>query len=211
LRTKKSYNHHFDFKGIKKIAIISDTHIGDRIFSLHPNLLPELVKQQVDLIVHAGDIGSSRVLSDLEKIAPVVAVRGNRDIQFSRKLPLITRIKTSEVTICITHGHGGFLHYIKDKWYHYRDGYQFDRYHQYLKTINNHAEITIFGHTHRPENFRTKEGLIFNPGSCSIKLTGMKYPTFGLIQINTDGTFHAQHVPLRGYVRYFGFWNKEIG
>lgn len=33
----------------------------------------------VDLILHAGDVGSSEVLETLKGIAPVVAVRGNND------------------------------------------------------------------------------------------------------------------------------------
>ncbi len=51
----------------KVIGIISDTH---------GLLRPEAVEalRDVDLILHAGDVGSSEVLETLKQIAPVVAV-----------------------------------------------------------------------------------------------------------------------------------------
>jgi len=49
----------------------------------------------VDLIIHAGDIGKEEVLAALEKIAPVVAVRGNMDrAEWALKIP-----ETEVVTI----------------------------------------------------------------------------------------------------------------
>jgi putative phosphoesterase len=55
-----------------KIGIISDTH---------GLLRPEAVERLagVDHIIHAGDIGRPDVISELRKIAPVTAVRGNID------------------------------------------------------------------------------------------------------------------------------------
>ena len=54
------------------IGVISDTH---------GLLRPEAVKalEGVELIIHAGDIGDPRILRDLERLAPVHAVRGNTD------------------------------------------------------------------------------------------------------------------------------------
>lgn len=57
---------------MKSIGLISDTH----------GLLREEAVQAlggVDLIIHAGDIGSEEVIRELRKIAPVIAVRGNCD------------------------------------------------------------------------------------------------------------------------------------
>ena len=53
-------------------GVISDTH---------GVLVPEALKvlMGVDLIIHAGDIDTPAVLNDLNRIAPVVAVRGNMD------------------------------------------------------------------------------------------------------------------------------------
>ena len=65
----------------KIIGVISDTH---------GLLRPEAIKylKDVDLIIHAGDVGSEKVLNDLKQIAPVYAVRGNCDQEeWAKKLP----------------------------------------------------------------------------------------------------------------------------
>ena len=56
-----------------KIGVISDTHGLVR---------PEVYKafEGVDLILHAGDIGTMDVIIELEAIAPVKAVAGNVDV-----------------------------------------------------------------------------------------------------------------------------------
>ena len=55
-----------------RIGVISDTH-----GLVRPQALRAL--RGVDLIVHAGDVGTPEVLDALRAIAPVVAVRGNND------------------------------------------------------------------------------------------------------------------------------------
>jgi uncharacterized protein len=54
------------------IGIISDTH---------GLLRPEAVRMlaHVDHIIHGGDIGDSRIITALRRIAPVTAIRGNVD------------------------------------------------------------------------------------------------------------------------------------
>ncbi len=55
-----------------RIGVISDTHglvRGEAMAALHGS----------DLILHAGDVGSSDDLEALAAIAPVLAVRGNVD------------------------------------------------------------------------------------------------------------------------------------
>lgn len=55
-----------------QIGVISDTH---------GLLRPEAVQvlQGVDLILHAGDVGSPEILTKLQAVAPAFAVRGNID------------------------------------------------------------------------------------------------------------------------------------
>lgn len=55
-----------------RIGVISDTH-----GLLRPQALAALAGSE--LILHAGDIGTPEVLSALEAVAPVLAVRGNND------------------------------------------------------------------------------------------------------------------------------------
>ncbi len=70
-----------------KVGIISDTRIATP-----GQPLPSRVKEAfagVDLIIHAGNITKEFVLEELERIAPVVAVRGGLDdpADFKRDLP----------------------------------------------------------------------------------------------------------------------------
>ena len=55
-----------------KLGIISDTHD-----LLRPEVLSAL--NDVDVILHAGDISSQKTLDQLRETAPLYAVRGNAD------------------------------------------------------------------------------------------------------------------------------------
>jgi putative phosphoesterase len=82
---------------IKVIGVISDTH----------GLLREqaiAVLAGVDLIVHAGDIGSPDVLDGLRAIAPVYAVRGNNDRDvWARELPLTDVVEAGAHQLYLLH------------------------------------------------------------------------------------------------------------
>jgi putative phosphoesterase len=55
-----------------RIAVISDTH-----GRLYRRVLESCAG--ADHIIHAGDVGSMAVLEELARLAPLTAVRGNRD------------------------------------------------------------------------------------------------------------------------------------
>ena len=60
------------------IGLLSDTHIA---FADQP--LPTQVKeafQGVDLILHLGDVWIPAILDELEEVAPVLAARGDDDM-----------------------------------------------------------------------------------------------------------------------------------
>lgn len=60
--------------GALHLVVVADTH------SLPHERSPELIAgEHPDRILHAGDIGDTSVLTDLAKIAPLSAVRGNID------------------------------------------------------------------------------------------------------------------------------------
>jgi putative phosphoesterase len=82
------------------LGVVSDTHGLVR---------PEAVRdlQGVDLIVHAGDIGGIHVFRALEAIAPVVAVRGNVDLdQWAGRLPQTAVIEVGPVLLYLLHDLG---------------------------------------------------------------------------------------------------------
>jgi putative phosphoesterase len=120
------------------VGIISDTH-----GLLRPEALNVL--QNSDLIVHAGDIGSPLVISGLENLAPVIAVRGNMDSEkWATKIPLTELIEVK----------GLFVHVIHDI--------------ARLGVVPETAGIRIIinGHTHKPRIREEKGVLYINPGSA---------------------------------------------
>jgi len=61
-----------------KFGLLADTHIPGSMKELWPQVADAF--KGVDLILHGGDITSSRVLDWLERIAPVMAAEGNHDV-----------------------------------------------------------------------------------------------------------------------------------
>ena len=79
------------------IGILSDTH-----GYFHPELADVLAG--VDLILHAGDLGSEDVLDTLEAIGPTRAVWGNVDgWELRRRIPEHQRLTLEGVTFWMTH------------------------------------------------------------------------------------------------------------
>ena len=83
------------------IGLISDTHIPDRAKEI-----PEKVFEafsEVDLIMHAGDLTSPKVIDDLEQIAPVMAIQGNMDRARGIDLPAAKVIEAEGLKIGIVY------------------------------------------------------------------------------------------------------------
>ena len=87
-----------------RVGVVADSHIPDRMRALPPTALEALAG--VDAILHAGDICVQRVLDALAAVAPVYAVRGNRDLLL--RLPLDRELSFEVVKVGLTHGHGGW-------------------------------------------------------------------------------------------------------
>ena len=131
-------------------AVISDTHGKPP-----PALFPTLAKIRPSLILHAGDIGDSRILTALGKISRTVFVRGNVDPSgpaWPDSVTLQIRIgKTARLDLLLLHI--GVTHLRLNK--------------NALSLLQqNPARIVVFGHSHVP--FLGLDGAItlFNPGSA---------------------------------------------
>ena len=79
------------------VGVISDTH----------GTLPQAARQALqgsDLIIHAGDLHTPKILSQLEQIAPVKAVRGNMDRGNEiRQLPASEVVQVGDIHIYVLH------------------------------------------------------------------------------------------------------------
>ncbi len=180
------------------IGVVADTHIPDRSPQLPRGLLPSLKEAKVALILHAGDISVPSVLETLKQVAPVVAVRGNRDILMRKALPLVVSIRIGGTEIGLTHGHGSLGRYLVDKIRHLRNGYRIEDYRGYLRDLFPEAQAIVFGHTHHPEARVDPDGvLLFNPGAASKPFFPGTYPSYGLLTIAHDGRVKGHIIPLR--------------
>ncbi|MEM7411168.1 MAG: metallophosphoesterase family protein [Myxococcota bacterium] len=121
-----------------RIGVISDTH-----GLVRPEALDALAG--VERILHAGDIGGPDVLSQLESVAPVVAVRGNNDRgAWADALPLTEVV---EVEACLLY----LLH---------------EREHLDLDPVAAEFHAVITGHSHKPGSEEKNGVLYLNPGSA---------------------------------------------
>ena len=130
------------------IGLISDTHIPDRARILPQNVIDAF--SDVELILHAGDLTSPKVIDELEEIAPVMAVQGNMDRANGIDLPKAKIVEVEGLKIGLIHG----------EVYPRADS---DQLLYLAKELN--VDILVSGHSHQPK-IEQKEGiLLLNPGS----------------------------------------------
>ena len=148
------------------LGVIADTHIPDRAKSLPKAALEIFSNRQVSAILHAGDLSVSRILRQLEEIAPVFAIRGNTDVLLLGRLPWKCRLEFEEVSIGMAHGHGNWLKYIPNRIDFFFNGpKQFSYYEETARRQMSGCRVVVCGHTHVPANYWIEGQLIFNPGS----------------------------------------------
>jgi len=148
------------------LGILSDTHIPDRARELPPRLLEIFRSEGVDTILHAGDICIPGVLQELEEIAPVYAVRGNRDIYALRHLPMQLVMTFEGYKVGMVHGHGGLRDYLSDKARIMVYGINENRYRKRVIKALSGVNVMVFGHLHRRFYEWTQGVLLLNPGSA---------------------------------------------
>jgi hypothetical protein len=150
-----------------KIGIVSDTH-----GLLRPETIQAL--EGVERILHLGDVGKISVIDELNKIAPVTAVRGNVD----REGPC-AELPETDVVMLGDH----YVYMLHD-----------------LNTIHLNPAAAKFaavlsGHTH-VANFVTRRGVLyFNPGSCGPRRFEL-HPTIGLLTLKKNGELVPKIVQL---------------
>lgn len=167
------------------LGLVADTHVPDRRRQLHPGLLPALRAAGVSQILHAGDISRPRVLAELAQVAPVLAVRGNRDWFHCADLPLTRGLVAGGLRIGLTHGHGGWRAYLADRLRYLVMGPQsFEFFAERALAMLPDAQVVVFGHSHEPMITQVGDTLVINPGSVCCQALPGRAPTFGLLHIN---------------------------
>ena len=150
-----------------KIGVISDTH-----GLLRPEVAPALAG--VERILHLGDVGKISILGELEKIAPVTAVRGNVDREGRcGELPETDVVLIADRYVYMLH----------------------DLETLHLDPAAGKFAAVLFGHSHIPNFYRRKGVLYFNPGSCGPRRFDLPV-SVGLLTVSDDGEFEAEIVKL---------------
>lgn len=178
------------------IGVIADTHIPDRVKELDPRVCSIFRASQVQVILHAGDVSVPAVLAELETIAPVYAVRGNRDWVYLKSLPLRRELLFEGVKVGLVHGHGSLGSYIQDKMHHSLLGLDESIYFRRVLAAFPDAQVIVFGHMHLPVILRVGERLLFDPGSACCPPTKNHTPSLGLLHIQAGGEIRVEIIPL---------------
>lgn len=153
----------------RKILVVSDSH------GYNTNLRKAIEAfgprgEQLEMLIHLGDIQGS--LESIEKLVdcPVEAVSGNCD--FAPELQGTKIISIGKEKALITHGH--------------RYGCKSGTGAMKELAKANGAGIVLFGHTHMPllENYSDMK--VMNPGSISMPRQDGRRPTYLVITIEED-------------------------
>lgn len=124
------------------VGLISDTHGLVRAAVMH-------ALRDVELILHAGDVGNRDVLIELATIAPVQAVYGNVDDIHMPELDAHRWLSLEGWQVHVSHGHEVGRPSPATLLRQYPD-----------------AGVLVFGHTHRALVHREGERLVVNPGAA---------------------------------------------
>jgi len=179
------------------LGLIADTHVPDRKRELNPQVIPIFKQARVSMILHAGDISVSRVLAELEQVAPVAAVRGNRDWFRFKDLPLKRIVEIGGKRIGLTHGHLSWGNYAGDKLNFLLRGPQtFDFFAQRAAKEMEGVDALVFGHNHEPMVKEMDGKLVINPGSACCQVLKDRLPTVGLLHIE-EGEIRVEIVELK--------------
>lgn len=177
------------------LGVISDTHIPDRVPRLNDRVFEVFREAGVQQILHAGDIMSQAVLDELAQVAPVQAVRGNRDIWNLKHLPDRLQLDVEGVRIGLTHGHGKLADYVYEKFEIAIKGKRVGRYLRRVVADFPQAQVVVFGHLHVAGILNLDGKLVVNPGSASCPFPRSLKPSVGLLYVEA-GQARAEIVEL---------------
>jgi len=137
--------------------------------------------RDADMILHAGDIVSRRVLERLDE-RDVIAVCGNMDdYEVAGLIPQVRVVEAAGIRIGLIHGWGsseGLAHRVASRF------------------SENSPDIVVYGHSHIPFWGTVRGQRLFNPGSASMNRHGSP-GTVGWLLIDEEEVI-GQIVRLKG-------------
>lgn len=166
-----------------RIGLLSDTHVPEAEKEFPPEFLAAF--QDVDLILHAGDIYLLSVLDALESVAPVLASRGDDDYGAT-----LTDHRVKDKHILQLEGKTLWLvhqrpYYLMSSWWENKVS---------SGEISN-PDIVVFGHEHKTDVKQVNGILFVNPGSPTFLHYRRGPGTIGILDI-IDGKAEATIIQL---------------
>jgi len=156
-------------KASKTVGLISDTHVPVRAKRI-PNAVFK-VFENVDFIVHAGDLVQLAVIDELEQLAPVLAVHGNMDgPEVSGALPKLNSLKVSDWKIGVMHDPSTLFGMGKMREIAKQNGFN----------------VFVYGHTHNSSIKWEGKTLYINPGSPTNPTSFISKPSVALLKITRE-------------------------
>jgi putative phosphoesterase len=152
------------------IGVLADTHVPEQLARIPAQAMEVLRDRSVSTILHAGDICHPSVLRELSEIAPVVAVRGNRDLLWpgNWKLPYLRVVEFEGMRVGLIHGHPGLGAYLRGK---LALKQRFDHPQSIEQRLARRfappVSVIVYGHSHIPRVERVGGVLMLNPGSLA--------------------------------------------
>lgn len=135
-----------------RVGVISDTHgyMNPKLFDLF---------EGIEQIMHAGDIGTMDVITELSAIGPVIAVHGNMDShELIIRYPEVQKVQLAGTDLFMMHNGGMLL----------RNPSEFSS-----RCGPKQPDVFIWGHTHRADSKTIGGMLSLNPGSAGRPSLGL--------------------------------------
>jgi len=160
-----------------RIGLLADTHIPEVA-----EKLPEAITEAfwgVDLILHAGDIYNLSVLDDLERIAPVLAAKGDDDYGDAltdKRVKEKHDLRLDGRNLWLVHDRQLSFNAIYASWFTDNPSEQ--------EGFGN-PDIIVFGHEHHPVVGHVYDTLYISPGSPTFQDYHRGPGTVGILDINS--------------------------
>ena len=127
--------------------------------------------QNVDYIIHAGDLVELAVVDELETIAPVLAVHGNMDgMDIVGALPRLNSLKVFNWKIGVMHDPD--------------INFGFNKMRELVKEQG--FNVFVYGHTHVANIKWEGKTLYINPGSATVPSSPLSKPSVGMLKITKE-------------------------
>lgn len=154
-----------------KILIVSDTHSSTK------NYLKAVDKEDdLDMVLHLGDVEDREHVIEDAVSCPVVIVAGNND--YYSNLPTEKRFRIGKYSVMMTHGHRYYINMGLGR----------------LKkeAAAKGADIVMYGHTHKPMIDISPKIIAINPGSLTYPRQENRKPSYIIMEIDEQGEAHFE-------------------